>query len=433
MSDEENSGIFSRRKDYERRVPVAILPLPTKGLVMIQDVDDILGTLLSAELGKVPGCSIADKSQITFAPPTTVEASPPQTPSLNLYLYDIRENRSVRESGLRITRKPGESTVGVQRPPINLDLSYLVTAHTGSNASLEHRLLSEALTVLLRFQEVPREYLSGAVEDQGIVLAVAQPDHLASTDPPALWQALGGRMRTALSLVATAQYNPYETKWTRVVREMIIGIGVGTPPYGPQRPLDTASIRVSAAGVVLDHAQEKPLPGVTVSVEGYKEETTDDRGFFSLLNLPPGLQTLRFRRNGYRNKEAEVVVPAIGHPENLEPCVVGLEALGDQEWALKAAVQSAETRSLLGAADVGPVYHASLSGLLRREDGHPAAYVRVEASGRQTTTDADGLYCFFDLPPGPHTVTADLPGIWLAETAAAPQSRKSGEKEKKPQ
>ena len=31
MSDEENSGVFSRRKDYERRVPVAILPLPHFG------------------------------------------------------------------------------------------------------------------------------------------------------------------------------------------------------------------------------------------------------------------------------------------------------------------------------------------------------------------------------------------------------------------
>ena len=29
MSDEENSGIFSRRKDHERRVPVATLPLPS--------------------------------------------------------------------------------------------------------------------------------------------------------------------------------------------------------------------------------------------------------------------------------------------------------------------------------------------------------------------------------------------------------------------
>jgi len=29
MSYEENSGVFSRRKDYEQRVPIATLPLPT--------------------------------------------------------------------------------------------------------------------------------------------------------------------------------------------------------------------------------------------------------------------------------------------------------------------------------------------------------------------------------------------------------------------
>jgi len=34
MSDEENSGVFSRRKDYERRVPVATIPLPVKGTGM---------------------------------------------------------------------------------------------------------------------------------------------------------------------------------------------------------------------------------------------------------------------------------------------------------------------------------------------------------------------------------------------------------------
>ena len=30
MSYEENSGVFSRRKDYEQRVPVATLPLPKR-------------------------------------------------------------------------------------------------------------------------------------------------------------------------------------------------------------------------------------------------------------------------------------------------------------------------------------------------------------------------------------------------------------------
>ena len=30
MSDEENGSVFSRREDYQRRVPVATLPLPAK-------------------------------------------------------------------------------------------------------------------------------------------------------------------------------------------------------------------------------------------------------------------------------------------------------------------------------------------------------------------------------------------------------------------
>ena len=383
---------------------------------MIRDVDETLAALLSAELGMIPGCGITDRSQIIFDPPAAADGSAADAVRLNLYLHDVRENRSVRESGLRLTRKPGEDAVGVRRAPVNLDLSYLVTAHAGGDAAGEHRLLSEALAVLLRSQDVPREYLRGVLEEQGVMLTVAQPDHLANADPPALWQALGGRMRTALSLVVTAQFNPYETRWTKVVREMVIGVGQGTPPHGPQRPLDVSSIRVSAAGVVLDQGAETPLPGARVTVEGCPgEATTDVRGFFSLLNLPPGPQTLRVRCAGYQGREMEVVTPPPGHPEQLDPCVITLHPLGDGERALETATRAAAARSLPGVADAGRLYHASLSGLLRREDGLPAAYVTVQAGGKRTTTDADGVYCFLDLPPGPHTVTADLPGVGLRD------------------
>ena len=388
---------------------------------MIADVDETLGKLLGTELSKIPGCPVTDRGQITFVPPAAADAVSGGKPRLNVYLHDVRENRALRESGFRLTRKPGENTVGVRRAPISLDLSYLVTAYAGDDASSEHRLLSDALTVLLRCGDVPPEYRVGALEEQSVTLAVAQPEHVGNADPPALWQALGGRMRTALSLVVTAEYNPYETKWTRVVRELIVGVGVGTPPHGPLRPLDLSSTRVGAAGVVLDQAEERPLLGVTVSADGWDcTAATDAKGFFYLLNLPAGPRTLRFSRVGYHPQEIVTTVPAQGHPEDLEASVVALRPLADSERAGETATLAAAALSAPGLAESGHVYHASLSGLLRREDGRPAAYVPVRAGGRQTTTDGDGVYCFLDLPPGSHEVEVDWPGERGRSLLAAP-------------
>jgi hypothetical protein len=402
---------------------------------MIRDVDETLQNLLSAELGKIPGCVVTEKDQITFASPVEAEEVKGSAPRVNLYLHDVRENRALREAGFRLTRKPGDNTVGVRQAPVNLNLSYLVTAYTGSDASGEHRLLSDVLAVFLRSQDVPAPYLSPVFSDQGLALAVAQPDGPGASDPPALWRALGGRMRTALNLVVTAEYNPYETRWTKVVRELVVGMGVGTPPHGPLRPFDLSSIRVSAAGIVLDQAAEVPLPGVIVTADGWNEEAmTDARGFFSLLNLPTGPRTLRFRRAGRHGAEIETVVPPAGRPELLEPCVVTLRALGDADLAVETAARVANRLSGPGWAEAGRVYHASLSGVLRREDGRPAAYITVRAGGKQTVTDSEGVYCFFDLPPGAHTVNADLTG--LAEpskvTAVKPEEEKSPKKEKQP-
>jgi hypothetical protein len=409
--------------------------LPKERLTMIRDVDETLRNLLSAEMGKIPGCAITEKDQITFAAPVEAEEITGGAARVNLYLHDVRENRALRETGFRLTRKPGDSAVGVRQAPVSLDLSYLVTAYTGDDSAGEHRLLSDVLGVLLRSQDVPQEYLNGLLSDQGLALAVAQPDGPGAVDPPALWRALGGRMRTALTLVVTAEYNPYETRWTKVVRELVVAVGVGTPPQGPLPPFDLSSIRVSAAGIVLDQATEQPLPGVVVTADGWDKETmTDGRGFFSLLNLPPGPRTLRFRRMGRHGAEMPTVVPPAGRPELLEPCVVTLRTLGDADLAVETAARAADQLSAPGLAEAGRVYHASLSGVLRREDGRPAAYVAVRVGGKQTMTDGEGVYCFFDLPPGAHTVSADLTGLAKPSkvTAVKPEEEKPPKKEKQP-
>lgn len=408
---------------------------------MIQDVDKSLWRLLAEELPKVPGCAVKGGDQVTFDTPAVAEAADRPKVRVNLFLHDLRENLAQRDMSFHLTRRAGEDAVGVKRAPVRLDLSYLVTCHAGDDTAQEHRLLADVLGVLLRNPAVPEALLVGALEGRGpnaLPLSVAQPDHTAFHDPPALWQSLGGKLRPALSLLTTASFDPFETRWTRVVREAVIGLGQGTPPDGPRRPLDMTAVRVSAAGVVTDTDGEKALAGVAVSVDGRDETAlTDERGFFSILNLPPGPHTLRFRRRGFGGGEVRSVAPPPGQPNLLEPSVVALRALDDAGRALEAAALASDAAGAPNLVEMGRTYRVSLSGTLRHADGRPAAFVPVRVGRQHTTTDAEGVYCFFELPPGEHAVVADVPGRGevevpasneLAPAASSPGKAKAGER-----
>ncbi len=382
---------------------------------MIQEVDESLRQLLLGELGRLEGPSITAADQITFLPPATLEQNPPKKPSINLYLHDVRENVELRQHERMLAeRSPNEETVQRRRAPIRLDLAYLITVHAGDEPSAEHKLLTEVLGVLLRAPVLPARYLTDIMRedpDNGVLLAVAQPGHPAHEDPARLWQAMNGRLRPTLGLVATATFNPYETHVTRLVREAVLALGVGVPPNGPQRPLSVRTTRVSAAGVVCD-PEGKELVGVTVEAKG-REKTvhSDDRGFFYLLDLPAGRTTLLFRLAGYKTIEVPANVPPIGRPDLLEPLGVTLAPLADAERNRELRDAATTAMELPGLMDVGRKQVTTISGRLAYASGKPAAFVMVRAGDHETTTDGDGLYVFANLKQPVKTVTAFVPGV----------------------
>ena len=381
---------------------------------MIQDVDQTLSQLLTAELGRVPGCPVHSAEQITFDPPVEAAANLDGEARVNLYLYDVRENLKLRNESFPQSRDAAGTTVGKKRAPVRINLSYLVTAHAGRDPATEHRLLGDVLAVLLRHLAVPREYLAGTLTGLGsnmVPMAIAQPEHRDMMEASGLWQPRESLLPPGLPLVVTAPFDPFETKWTRVVRELVSTLGQGGSPDAPNRQAGISSLRASAAGVVVDQRTERPLAGVAVRAEG-REETvqTDTRGFFLLLNLPPGPQTLRFENRGYRVLEVTAAVPPPGRLEQMEPLVVALPPLTETERAEETAARETAARNLPGLAERERVYQASFTGTLRYADGQPAALLPVFAGARQTVTDADGVYCFFDLPPGEQIIRAVLPG-----------------------
>lgn len=381
---------------------------------MIQDLDTTLTRLLAAELERIPGCPVRDPEQITFDSPVIAEQAQDGEARVNLYLCDVRENREMRDEGFR--RKPmnqSEQTVGVQRPPARINLSYLVTAHAGNEPSLEHRLLSHVLGVLLRFEAVPPERLAGVLEglgSNGVLLSVAQPDQLA--DPASLWQALGGKMRPALVLIATAPFDAYQTQWTKVAREAVLALGQGSLGQDAGRPIGISRVQASVAGIVLDQETEQPRPGVAVCADGYPGTTqTNETGFFCLLNLAPGEHTLRFQLRGYRPLEQKVTVQPSGRLEEIEPIVIALRTMNDDEVAEETAALANTARNAPQLVEAGRSYQATLTGTLRTPTGEPAAFMPVRVGEQRTATDANGVYTFFGLPPGDHSVIAEVPGV----------------------
>ncbi len=170
---------------------------------MIDDLDRSLSELLRLELP----ASIVSQVGISFAAPDN--QFPPAAvslPAIDLFLYDLQENRELRSSEWVVERNDDGSAARI-RPPVRLDCSYLITAWPSTSSSNpaqdEHRMLGEVLKVLVRHPSLPDAVLQGALKGQlpPLPTTTLQPGRLQSLGE--FWQALGGKPKAALTYTVT--------------------------------------------------------------------------------------------------------------------------------------------------------------------------------------------------------------------------------------
>ncbi|HSO93026.1 MAG TPA: DUF4255 domain-containing protein [Candidatus Dormibacteraeota bacterium] len=165
---------------------------------MIQDVDESLRALVKREALN------GSKADVAFDAPNKDWSSRRNTPTVDLYLYDIREDVEQREVMWQDVRNPEGLIVERRPPPRRFKLSYLVTAWT-QRPEDEHRLLSGVLSCFLRNQTMPNDVLSGSLVEatQPITLSIAlpPPQDRSISD---VWSALGGELKPSLDLVVNA-------------------------------------------------------------------------------------------------------------------------------------------------------------------------------------------------------------------------------------
>jgi hypothetical protein len=242
---------------------------------MFHDLDATLKALLddAAAPAKVVA---ADKS---FETPEKTYA--PGQLTLNLFLYDVAENRELRDPVPIIEKK--DNAFITRRPPLRVGCSYLVTAWSsqgGANkVAEEHQLLADAFGWLSRFPSIPGDYFVGSLVGQPFPppSMVAQMDGNKAFGE--FWTAMGHAPRPGFRLAVTIAMDVSAPTGGFLVSTRSISAGPGTG--GPDE-------RLAVSGQVLDGAG-KPVAGAQVHVIGTASRAvTDEDGRYLLENVGPG-------------------------------------------------------------------------------------------------------------------------------------------------
>jgi Pvc16 N-terminal domain len=169
---------------------------------MINEVDETLRNLVRTEV--INGADV----DVLFDAPTREWAARRNTPTIDLYLYDIREDLSRRQTGMIETRN--ERGVVVERRPVPrfFKLAYLITAWT-QRPEDEHRLLSAVLACFMQYDRIPDSALTPLLRDLETplqaMIAYPPPENRQVSD---VWASLGGDLKPSVDLVITIALQP---------------------------------------------------------------------------------------------------------------------------------------------------------------------------------------------------------------------------------
>jgi Pvc16 N-terminal domain len=169
---------------------------------MINEVDEAVRNLIRSEV--VNGADV----EVLFDAPTREWAARRNTPTVDMYLYDIREDIRRRQTGV-IDRRDGQGMVVERRDaPRFFKLAYLITAWTQRTED-EHRLLSAILACFMRHDFIPEAALTPVLRDLGsplqVTIAFPPPEDRQVSD---VWSSLGGDLKASVDLVITMAIAP---------------------------------------------------------------------------------------------------------------------------------------------------------------------------------------------------------------------------------
>ncbi len=254
---------------------------------MISDLDIALRDFLVRELPIKNG-----EVDIRFEQPKREWSARLNRPTLNLYLYDVRENQKLRQTqpAWEIERN-ADGTSTQWRKPVRVDLHYMITAWA-TEPEDEHNLISRVLMTLFRFTSIPQDVLPPSLQEQRqpISFMVAQYNEL--NNPADLWNVLDNEMRPVVALIITLAIDPYSPLLVPLVRERELRMAAPVSDLSQEEAKSAASVYWTIGGN-LQCKQTKDLEQVHLTLlEDGRVIPLQPDGRFTIGRLRPGTYTL---------------------------------------------------------------------------------------------------------------------------------------------
>jgi len=255
---------------------------------MIADLDETIRQLLIKEIPVKNG-----EVDISFNQPKREWSARLTKPTVNLFLYDLRENNVLRQHQWdEVREQPG--VIVRKRSPMRVDCYYMLTTWAADPED-EHRLLTRSLMALFRYPILPEDRLVGTMRNPQFEIQARLAAHDRLTNPAEVWSSLDNEIRPSISYIVSLALNPWQEVTDPTVRIATFRFGQALKPEKLQRLRDEeGGVLVFFGGTIREKGNEKkPLEGIKVAIKGTGYlATTDQRGHYRLGGLLPGEYTL---------------------------------------------------------------------------------------------------------------------------------------------
>ncbi|MBP6472609.1 MAG: DUF4255 domain-containing protein [Chloroflexi bacterium] len=275
---------------------------------MITDLDQTIKKLLIEELPIKNG-----EIDVKFEQPTREWSAKLAKPTVNFFLYDVRENNTLRQHQWQPVMDGNgrlADPAARKRTPFRVDCTYMLTTWA-TDPGDEHRLLTRCLLALFRHPILPEDRLVGGLQNPTFELQARLAAHDKLTNPAEVWSALDNELRPSVSYIVTLALDPWTAVTGPAVQSLTMRLGQSENPRRQELDGETAVTTTTniIGGTLLKGAQ--PQSGIDVALKGTGfMETTDENGRYRFHGVPTGSYTLLAWTSRSKPQEKKITVPA---------------------------------------------------------------------------------------------------------------------------